>query len=182
MEFKKAEKKKFLECAKIVNTHGIRGAVKLENYTDAPETLARLHVVYMKRGEEYEPYRVLGASVQKSMVIMTLEGIDSVEAAVALKNRLLYADRGDFRLRGGDYFIADIIGLSVFDSDSGAEYGTLREVLSPAGQQVYVVEKANGKSFMIPCVAEFIKKVSFGEDCDAGVYVKLIEGMDDCEI
>ena len=57
--------------------------------------------------------------------------------------------------------------------------GTLDDVLAPAGQQVYVIGKPDGKTFMVPCVPEFIKEVSFGESRDAGIYVKLIEGMEE---
>lgn len=179
MSFIKVEKKKYLECAKIVNTHGVKGAVKLENYTDAPEVLAKLRNVYLSENGEYRKMKVVRASVQKTMVIATIEGIDTVEAAIALKNKILYADREDFRLGDGDYFVADILGMNVVDFESGAVYGTLSEVLAPAGQQVYVVKKPDGKTFMIPCVPAFVKKVSFGEDCDAGIYVELIEGMDE---
>lgn len=179
MEFKKVELKQYLECAKIVNTHGVKGALKLECYADSPETLAKLRTLFIKKGEEYTPMKVESASVQKTMVLCKLEGIDSVEAAISLKNTVLYAERSAFRLRRGDFFIADVIGLDVIDDEKGCVYGTLREVLSPAGQQVYVVERADKKAFMIPCVPDFIKEVSFGDERDAGIYVTLIDGMED---
>ena len=182
MEFKKAELKKYLECAKIVNTHGVNGTVKLENRADDPYVLSKLKTLYKKEENSYIPMKVLRASVQKNMVLATIEGIDTVEKAIALKNTVLYADRADFKLGRGDYFIADIIGLDVYDiNKENAVVGTLHEVLSPAGQQVYVIKKKNGKTFMVPCVPEFIVKVSLGEDCDAGIYVNLIEGMDDTD-
>lgn len=179
MEFKKAVLNQYLECAMAVNTHGVAGMLKLECRADSPQTLARLKVLYVRDGDTYKPYKVTRASVQKSMVLAKLEGIDTVEDAIRMKNTVFYADRNDFRLRRGDFFIADILGLPVYDSETRRVIGTLDDVLAPVGQQVYVIRKENGKTFMVPCVPEFINKVSFGEDCDAGIYVSLIEGMEE---
>lgn len=182
MEYKKAQLRKYLECAMIVNTHGVAGMVKLENRADEPSVLAKLRTMYRKEGEGYIPMKVVRASVQKNMVLAAFEGIDTVEEAIALKNTVLYADRNDFKLRRGDFFIADIIGLPVYDENNeSVVIGTLADVLAPAGRQVYVIKKKSGKTFMVPCVPEFVTKISFGDDCDAGIYVKLIEGMDDTD-
>lgn len=190
MSFIKAELSKYLECAKITNTHGIAGAVKLECRADSPDVLLKLKTVYRMEKGEYIPMKVLKASVHKNMVLAFFEGVSDPETAIKLKNQILYADRSDIRLRRGDFFIADIIGLPVYDNETGAVLGSLDDVLAPAGQQVYVIkkpetdgtvegEKPPKRTFMVPCVPEFIKKVSFGEDCNAGVYVSLIEGMDE---
>ena len=177
MEYRKAELKQYLECGKAVNTHGVAGMLKMENRCDSPEVLAKLKTMYIKRGEEYLPMKVTRASVQKGMVLVKFEGVDSFEDAIKYKNEIFYAARGDFRLRRGDFFIADIIGLPVYEGER--EVGTLSDVLAPAGQQVYVIKKPDGKTFMVPCVPEFIKEVSFGEERDAGIYVELIEGMEE---
>ncbi len=179
MGFKKAELKQYLECAKAVNTHGVAGMLKMENRCDAPEVLAKLKTMYVVRDGGYVPMKVTRASVQKNMVLVKFEGVDSFEDAVKYKNEVFFASRGDFRLGRGDFFIADIIGLPVIDTKDGRIVGTLDDVLAPAGQQVYVIKKADGKTFMVPCVPEFIKEVSFGEDSDAGIYVSLIEGMEE---
>lgn len=179
MSYKKAEFKKYLECAKIVNIHGVGGAVKLESRADSPEVLTKIKTFYKKDADSYTPMNALRSSVHKGMVLVYFEGVTTPEEAIGLKNLILYAAREDFRLGKGEFFIADVLGLPVFDAASGTEIGVLDEVLSPAGQQVYVVRKPNGKTFMVPFVPEFIKKVSFGETSDAGIYVSLIEGMDD---
>jgi len=177
MEYKKAELKQYLECAKAVNTHGVAGMLKMENRCDSPEVLAKLKTMYVLRSGEYVSMKVERASVQKNMVLVKFEGVDSFEDAIKYKNEVFFAARGAFRLGKGDYFIADIIGLPVFDGER--EIGTLCDVLSPAGQQVYVIKKPDGATFMVPCVPEFIKEVSFGETSDAGIYVELIEGMEE---
>ena len=179
MEYKKVELRQYLECAKAVNTHGVAGVLKLENRCDSPEVLARLKTLYMKKGDGYVPVKVERASVQKGFVLAKLEGVDSFEDAVKLRETLFYAARADLRLKRGDYFIADVLGMPVYDDGTGREIGTLDDVLAPAGQQVYVIKKPDGASFMVPCVPEFIREVSFGETRDAGIYVSLIEGMEE---
>ena len=168
---------KYLECAKIVGTHGVRGMVRAECYCNTPSALAKLKRVYRKeKSGEYREMRVLRGSVQKTMVLFTLDGIDTLEAAISLKGTTLYADRADFRLRPGEVFIADLIGLPVIDNDSGESYGTLSDITTAGVQELYVVETEDGARFMIPGVPAFIRRrVTEGED--AGIYVTLIEGM-----
>ena len=177
MEFKKAKLKEYLECAKAVNTHGVAGMIKLECRADSPDVLKKLKTLYVFRDGEYVPVKVERASVQKTFVLVKFEGVDTFEDAIKYKGELFYGARSDFPLRRGDFFIADIIGLPVYDVDSGEELGELKDVLAPAGQQVYVIKKTDGGEFMVPCVPEFIREVSFGETSDAGIYVHLIEGM-----
>ena len=110
------------------------------------------------------------------MVLTTFEGVESVEAASAMRGTVLYAKREDFRLRRGEYFWADMMGLPVIDDETGEIYGTLSNILTPGAHQVYVVKREAGE-FMIPAVPEFIKEISMGEEREEGIYVKLIEGM-----
>jgi len=172
-------KEQYLECGKIVGTHGVKGMVRLECYADSPKTLARLRRLYKKeKNGTYTEWTITRASVQKTMVLAAIEGIDTLDAAIPLKGTVVYADRADFRLRKGDVFIADIIGLPVLDEVSGETYGTLEEVITSGVQDLYVVRENEEKSFMIPCVPEFILRIET-EGEEAGIYVKLIEGMRD---
>lgn len=163
----------YLECAMITNTHGIKGAVRLENRCDSPAVLAKLKTMYVKKNGEFQPLKVVFSSVQKNIVLTTFEGIDTIEAAIPMKGTVLYAARGDFRLRRGDYFIADLIGLPVYDED-GTLVGKLKDVTNPGAHQVYVIESDDGE-FMLPNVPEFVLRISLEED--EGIYVHLIEGM-----
>lgn len=164
----------YLECAMAVNTHGVKGAVKLENRCDTPKVLASLKRMFINKNGEYTELKVLHSSVQKNMVLTVFEGVDTLEAAIALRGTVFYAAREDFRLRRGDYFIADLIGLPVYDEDSGEVIGKLSDVNTPGAHQVYTIECENG-SFMLPNVPEFVRRISLDED--EGIYIHLIEGM-----
>jgi 16S rRNA processing protein RimM len=160
--------KNFLEVGKIVNTHGIRGEVKVEPWADSPDFLCSLNRIYI----DSEAVRIRSARVQKNHVILTLTGVADIDAAIGLKNKVIFLNRNDISLPEGAHFIQDLIGVSVFDGESGAELGRLAEVLTLPAGHVYVVRGA--REILIPAVDEFILKT----DLEAGrMDVRLIEGM-----
>ncbi len=174
MEEKKRIRKKsaYLECGKIINTHGIAGNVKLESWCDTPYVLADLPVLYFKKEEEYIGRAVTSSAVQKRFVLLHFEGVDTPEDAEALRECIVYARREDLPLAEGDYFICDLEGLPLLDADSGEEYGSIIRVFNSGAQDILLVNTVNGER-MVPMVDEFIKKI----DTDDAVYVKPIEGM-----
>lgn len=156
-----------LECGKIVNTHGIRGEVKIQPWADSPEVLCALPALYI----DGAPVALRSARVHKGNVIALLEGVSDVDQAMLLKNKVVWLNRDDLRLPEGTFFLADLIGLRVVDEE-GQDLGILNEVLSPSRQQVYVVK--GDRELMIPAVPQFILETNV-----AGGYIKvrLIEGM-----
>lgn len=160
-------KDQYLECGRIVNTHGIRGEVKIVPWADSPEFLCGFSTLYI----DQVPVKVRSARVHKGNVIALLEGVDDVNAAMLLKNKTVCIDRDDAELPEGAFFLADIIGLDVVDED-GRKLGVLKDILSPSLQQVYVVE--GDREILIPAVPEFILETNV----DGGyIRVRLIEGM-----
>ena len=156
-----------LECGKIVNTHGIRGEVKIIPWADSPEFVCGLPAIYI----DGKAIKIRSARVHKGNVIALLEGIDDVNAAMLLKEKVVSMSRKDAKLPEGSFFIADIIGLDVICED-GTKLGVLEDILSPSLQQVYVVK--GEREIMIPAVPKFILETNV-----AGGYIKvrLIEGM-----
>ena len=157
----------FLDCGEIVNTHGIRGEVRIVPWADSPEFLRSFSTLYV----DGAAMPVASSRVHKGSVIVRFQGVDTVEGAMALKGKTVQLRRADAKLPQGSFFLADIIGLDVVDQD-GQKLGTLKEVLSPSRQQVYVV--AGERNIMIPAVSEFILETNI----EAGyIKVRLIEGM-----
>ena len=165
-------KKAYLECGKIINTHGIVGAVKLEPWCDSPEVLASLPCVYFKKGEVYSAVKLVKASVFKRFVIATLEGVNDIDAASALREKVVFAAREDLPLEEGDNFIADLIGLPVIDAESGRVYGTLTGVINNGAADIYEIETPSGQRLM-PAVDEFVRSI----DDEKGIFITPIEGM-----
>ena len=159
--------KEFLDCGQIVNTHGVRGEVRIVPWADSPDFLCQFSTLYL----DGTPRKVLASRVHKGSVIAKLDGVDTVEEAMLLRDKIVQLRRADARLPEGTFFLADVVGLDVVD-EAGRALGTLKEVLSPSVQQVYVVE--GEREILIPAVPEFILETNI-----VGGYIKvrLIEGM-----
>ena len=162
----------FPECGKIINTHGVMGAVKIESWCNTPAVLAKLKRVYLSGKEGMQEIRVNRASVFKQFVIAELEGVTTVDAANALRGKVLYAAREDLKIPEGEYLIAELIGLDVVDVNTGRVYGQLVEVLDQGPADIYVVKTPDGER-MMPAVDEFVK----GIDSEKGILVAPIGGM-----
>ena len=156
----------YLEAGKIVNTHGVRGEVRIVPWADSAEFLRRFRTFYI----DGTAYKVLRSRVHKSQLIAALEGVEDVNAAMALKNRVICIDRADAKLPEGRYFVQDLIGLDV-KAEDGTLLGQLSEVLDLPQGQVYVVK--GEREILIPDVPEFILNI----DPETGITVHLIEGM-----
>ena len=160
------EKKKYLECALIINTHGVRGDVKLESLCDTPKVLADLKRVYLCENGTYREVKVLHTSIFKSFVLAALEEVDDMDKAMALKGKTLYAAREDFHLAEGQYFISDAIGLPVVDAREGREgtvLGVVEDILPNAASDIYSVKTPDGDEVLVPAIPVFIKDVIPGE-------------------
>ncbi len=160
-------KQQFLEAGQIVNTHGIKGEVRIVPWADDALFLKRFKTIYI----DNQPVRVLASRVHKEMLIAQLEGITDINAAMPLKNKVVFIDRKDARLPKGSFFIQDILGAKVVD-ESGNEVGKLTDVLDLPRGQVYEVKGET--DHLIPAVPEFVLDVNVDEGV---ITVRLIEGM-----
>ena len=161
------EKQAFIEAGRIVNTHGVAGEVKIEVWLDSPAFLRRFPRIFVGSVEK----KILSGRVHKGFLIAKLEGVDDVNAAMALKEKSITVDRDDVRLPKGSFYVQDILGARVVD-EQGREVGTLTDVLERPAQNIYVVQGET--EHLIPAVPEFIRNI----DAEAGVItVHLIEGL-----
>lgn len=159
-------KQQYLDAGQIVSTHGVRGGVKVLPWADGPEFLTLFDRVYL-HGHEYA---LENARVQKSCALLKLGGVDTVEAAQALRGAVVRVNRDDVALEEGTYFIADLVGLSVLEGER--EIGRLQEVMTMPGQDVYVVRGEH--TYLIPAVQEFVLEIN---PAQGFIRVRLIEGM-----
>lgn len=164
--------KQYLEIGKIINTHGIKGEIKVQPWCDTPEFLAGFETLYWQDGSAVH---VLGSKVHKGNVLLKLEGIDTIEKAETYKNRILYMDREDAPLDDGAVYLQDMIGLIVYDKRLSREIGRLQDVQETPSHDLYIV-RDKGKDYLIPAVDEFIKEI----DLERGVItIQSIEGLID---
>jgi len=161
-------KNQFIEAGMVVNTHGIRGEVKIQPWSDTPDFLFDFDTIYI----DGKPYTLLDARIHKNCVIAELEEITDINDAEPLKGKIVTVDRDDVELPEGRHFLVDLIGLEVRDADSGEVLGKLVEVLTPPANYVYVIK--GKREYLVPAVEEFIIETNV----EAGyMRVHLLEGM-----
>jgi 16S rRNA processing protein RimM len=170
--------KPYLEVGEIVTTHGVVGECKVYPWCDDPALFRKLKVLYWDAAGA-RGVRVLGVKFVKDMPILRLEGVETVEEARRLVNRVLYAARGDIRLPKGRYFVQDIVGCTVADAQTGAEYGVVTNVTRPANCDIYEIKTPSGETVLFPAVPEFLGEVDVENE---RITVRSIEGMfNECE-
>ena len=157
-------KLQYIDAGEIVTTHGVRGEVKVLCWLDDPEMLCEFDRC-MIDGKEFELEQV---RVQKTCNLVKLSGIDTMEAAQAMRGKVLKLYRED--IDDEVIFAAELIGVEVYAEN--AAIGKITDVLDYPGNSVYVVKGEH--EYMIPAVKAFI----LNTDIDGNrMDVKLIEGM-----
>ena len=158
-----------VDAGRVVNTHGVRGEIKIEVWLDSPQMLAKIPRLFIGGTE----IRMRSAHVHHKFLIASLEGIDDINAAMTLKGKTVSIARSDAELPKGAYFLQDLLGAAV-RTEEGRQVGTLTDILERPASNVYVVTDAEGGEHLIPAVPAFILHC----DPEAGeVTVRLIGGM-----
>ena len=157
-------KLQFIEAGEIVTTHGVRGEVKVLTWLDSPELLCEFDRCRIG-GKEFKMESV---RVQKTCNLVKLSGVDTMEAAQAMRGKVVELFRED--IDEDVIFGAELIGVEVYEE--GALLGKITDVLDYPGNSVYVVSGEH--EYMIPAVNQFILSTDLDEN---RMQVKLIEGM-----
>ena len=168
-------KKEYLECGKIVCQHGVRGAVKIESWCDAPGVLAALPALYLNdKSGGFSALTPTNASAYKGAVLFSFKELTSADEAIALRGRVVFARREDLPLAPGRVLQQDLIGAAVADATSGAPYGTLREIRESPAADLLVISTPSG-NVLLPDVPAFVKS----KDPEKGILVTPIPGFFD---
>ena len=157
-------KLQFVEAGEIVTTHGVRGEVKVLCWLDDPEMLCEFDRCRID-GKEFEMEQV---RVQKTCNLVKLKGVDTMEAAQAMRGKKVELYRED--IDDEVIFAAELIGVQVYCD--GKCIGKVKEVLDYPGNSVYVVRGEH--EYMIPAVKQFVLSTDMEKN---EMQVKLIEGM-----
>ncbi len=167
-------KQLFLEAGKVRNTHALRGEVKFECWLDGEKPLAGISHLCLSPKEE-KKFKILSVRVQGDVLLVMFEGIDSVEKASLLKGKTLYVSREEIDPRGEKIFFADLLGLPLIEEGEGTVYGTIKEVSSRGGGELFTVKLPDGREVYFPFVREWIVSM----DAEKGVFVHAPEGIFD---
>lgn len=162
----------------ITAPSGIKGEVRVKSYAGDPSRFRKIHTVGLRlRGNKgaVTDYAIEHVRNSGGMVVLKLEGVDDRNAAELLRSAEVFMDRDDLeKLPEGQHYIRDLIGLDVVLDETGEKIGRVEDILTDRPQDIYVISREDGDSFMVPGVPEFIRDI----DEDGGVIrVRLIEGM-----
>ena len=167
-------KKEFLECGKIVSTHGVRGEVRVQPWCDTPDFLEQFDTLWT--GRDRAPVHVQRARAHGNIVILKLEGVDTVEQAAACRGQVLYLRRDQIPLEEGEYLVQDLLGCRVVDADTGADYGQVYDVRPTGANDVYYLRDAQGRERLVPAIPQVVLE----RDIDGGVItIRPLEGLFD---
>ena len=162
-----------LEIGKIVNTHGIRGEVKIQPWCDEPELFDELEYLFI----EGEKYNIVRNRFHKTCQIVQLENVNSIDDAERFKNQIVYINRDALELPEGRYYIADIAGLTVKEQ-KGRILVVVDEIIKTGCNDVYSLKDTfNKKPVLIPVIEGVVLETNI----DGGyIVVQLPKGwMDD---
>lgn len=156
----------------ITSPHGVKGMVKVYPYTDNAERFLEIEGIYLDGSGDF--LKIQSVSFQKKLVILKLETIDDRNIAERLRDVKVYIDIDDRKeLKEDEYFVDDLIGLSVYDSKNERYIGKVNDFISQVGNDILVITTEEGE-FMVPFVKAFIKDLSIE---NSKIMVELIEGM-----
>lgn len=165
-------KKKYLDVGKIVGTHGIKGELRVQPWCDSPEFLCAFTRLYFDEGKK--EVKILKSRVNKNVVIVRIDGIDTIEKANLIRGKILYIDREDAEIDDGSYFIQDIIGMKVIDNDSSRIYGTVTDILKTGANDVYQVTDDKGTDYLVPVINDVIINIDLESN---KIYISPIKGI-----
>lgn len=169
-----------LKVGVITSTHGVRGEVKVFPTTDDVNRFKKLKTVMLDTGKDMLTLEIAGVKFFKNMVILKFKGIDNVDDVQKYRQKDLYVARKDaVKLYKDEYFIADLIGIEVFEED-GRKVGILKEVMPTGANDVYVVELCESfaekgqTEVLIPAIKQCILDVKPQEN---KMTVHLLDGL-----
>jgi 16S rRNA processing protein RimM len=154
----------YISIGQIINTHALKGEVKVKVFSDSLERFEGVEQVYATAAENGEARRLLtvvGLRYHKGMVLLTFKEAPDLTQAEKLKGWYLQVPEKELPpLPAGRYYIYQLEGLSVWEKD--VCYGKLAEVLQPGSNDVYVVREGK-REILIPALKTVIKSVNLEE-------------------
>lgn len=149
--------KQFLEIGRLINTHGIKGEMKLEMWCDDIEYLKQFKTLYLDSSGR-DGLKLVSARPQKNHAIVKFAEITSIDMAEKLKNSIVYCNRDDAEIDEGANYIQDLIGCAVVDVETNEAYGSVADVVNYGASDILDVVKGK-KHHYIPVIPDIVKEI-----------------------
>lgn len=164
---------KEIVIGKIVAPHGVRGDIRIMPLTDRPEQFLSLSYLLLEDGRQLT---VKAARFHKRMVLVSTKEITTMNDAELLRDKKILIRAEDLPpLEEGRFYVADLIGLPVFDEE-GKQLGTFKDSITTGSNDVYIVAVPGGKDLLIPALKIYVREINLQEK---RIVVKLPEWTDE---
>lgn len=165
--------KKYLELGQIVSTHGVRGEMRFNPWCDSPDFVKKFKTLYFDKDGE-KSINVLSARPHGNIVILMLDGIDDIDKARDLKNKVLYIKRDDAKLGKDVWFRQELFDCTVFDNNTGEKLGIICDVSETGANDVWHIKTVKGAEVLIPAVKDVVVSV----DVEEGIIkINVLKGL-----
>lgn len=151
----------FLLIGRIVGVHGLKGNLKVYSYAESPAVFCSGSLIFIKNEDDrILSYSIVGVKPRKRIVLLSLDGVSTVDMAKELIGAGLFIERAQLpELEEGTYYWHDIIGLSVFATDE--DYlGRVDSIISTGSNDVFVVKNSD-KEILIPALESVVLEIDF---------------------
>ncbi|EKN63861.1 16S rRNA processing protein RimM [Schinkia azotoformans MEV2011] len=167
---------KYFNVGKIVNTQGIKGEIRVISSTDFPEERFRKgNILYIEVApNDLIEVKVSSHRLHKNFHLLTFAGFNNINDVEKYKGKMLKISEDQLNdLDEGEFYYHEIIDCEVF-TDDGEKLGTIKEILSPGANDVWVVKRPGDKDLLLPYIEDVVKEVDVE---NKKVIVHLMEGL-----
>lgn len=168
----------YYQIGKIVNTHGIKGEVRVQSITDFPEQRFEpgATVFAFQAGHDPRQMTIKTHRRHKQFDLISFEGLDDINAVEFLKGAdLKVSEEQQEELDNGEYYYHDIIGLDVVDLDD--QYiGKVKEIMEPGANDVWIIDRKGKSDLLIPAIKDVVKNIDLDNQ---RIVIEMLDGLDD---
>lgn len=167
--------RQMFNVGKIINTHGIKGEVKVHRITDFEERFQPGQLLYwVDDKKETKTLVVRSHRIHKGFDLISFEDLPSINDVEPLKNvTLMVSEEEQEELGDHEFYFHEVIGCTVY-LESGEELGVIKEILTPGANDVWVVKRKGSKDLLIPYIEPVVKKV---DPMEKNIIIDPIEGL-----
>ena len=169
--------KEYLEIGQVGATHGVRGEFRLNPWCDGPEFVKKFKTFY-RDDKGNQPVKVISCRPHGNIAVVKLEGVDTIEQAIDLRNTVFYIKRSDVNLPEGKWFVSELIGCEVLNADDNSKkYGVIKDVEAVVANDIWYIDTPDGE-VIIPAIKDVVIRCDVAEN---KVNIRALRGLFDNE-
>lgn len=166
---------KYIRIGRMINTHGIKGEIKIRSYSDFDEQrYVKGNTVYMKVNEEMMPLTVKSYRVHKGFPLVSFEELKDINAVEKYRECELYITDDMREELDEGYYYDELEGLDAYDTEGNLLGTTIGIEETNGAQDNLRIETESGKTFLVPYIEEFIVEVDLDEN---RIVIAMQEGL-----